>query len=178
MVSSSRTANTVLHQGRFLRLIQKGSWEYVERENCRGIVIILAVTSLGKILFVEQFRPPVNRRVIELPAGLVNDHERHHDESVSKAAQRELLEETGYQAKKIVKLIRGPVSGGLTSDMVTLVRAFDLTKVGPGGGDGTEGITVHEVSPSKVKGWLQKMSRQGCLIEPKIYSALYFLNKN
>ncbi|KNZ56866.1 uncharacterized protein VP01_22g5 [Puccinia sorghi] len=44
-----------------------------------------------EIILVHQFRPPVNKIVVELPAGLVDK-----DESVEKAALRELLEETGY----------------------------------------------------------------------------------
>ena len=168
---------TILFDGRFIRFIKTSQWEYVERNNCTGIVIIVPLTNDQKVIFVEQFRPPVNKNVIEFPAGLVNDGAREKKESILKAAQRELLEETGYQAKKMKELLDGPVSSGLTSDLVTMVMATDLKKVGEGEGDGTENITVHEVPLRKVEQWLKGKKRKGYLIEPKIYAGLYFLWK-
>lgn len=69
----TRIAPKVVAEGRFLRFLIKQGWEYVERPNCTGIVIIVAVTDEGKLLFTEQFRLPVGRPVIEFPAGLVGD---------------------------------------------------------------------------------------------------------
>ncbi len=172
-----RSTSVVLCQGKFIRFINKNGWEYVERANCTGIVIIVALTAEKKVLFVEQFRPPVGKMVIEFPAGLVNDKNLVQKETVGVAAKRELWEETGYQAKKVVSIMRGPVSAGLTSDCVDVVYATGLIKTGSGGGDGTEDLKVHEVVLSKVEPWLKKMERSGRLIEPKIYSGLYFLNK-
>ena len=59
--------------GRFLRLLSRDGWEYVERPNIRGIAVIVAVTDDAKLLLVEQYRASVDRRVISLPAGLVGD---------------------------------------------------------------------------------------------------------
>jgi ADP-ribose pyrophosphatase len=171
------TQKIVLKEGRFIRFVQMGEWEFFERHNCKGIVIIVALTRDKKVLFVEQFRPPVGKSVIEFPAGLVNDHDPSQNESLLKAAQRELFEETGYRARHMKKLLDGPVSGGATSDILTMVRAYDLKKVGPGGGDGTEGITVHEVPLKNVYRWLKSQEKKGFLIEPKVYAGLYFLAK-
>jgi len=139
----------IIAEGKFLRFIKKGDWEYFERNNCSDIVIILAMTENQKVIFVEQFRPPVNKKVIEFPAGLVNDHAPHKvqkngkseiiykkrkKESLSSAAKRELLEETGYKAGKIVELLKGPSSGGSSSDIVTIVHAQEIQKVAEGGG--------------------------------------------
>jgi len=174
----NESKKVVIKQGKFIRFVKKGGWEYFERHHCRGIVIILAVTDDGKLLFVDQFRPPVGKRVIELPAGLVDDHKTSSGESIMTAAKRELLEETGYQAQRMVKLISGPVSGGASSDMLTMVKALKIKKVSDGGGDHLESIIVHEVPVLKAERWLKKMENKGYLIEPKIYSGLYFLGKN
>ncbi len=173
----SKKKKMIIHQGRFIRFIQAAEWEYVERSNCTGIVIIVPITDDHKVVFVEQFRPPVNKKVIEFPAGLVNDRGEKKKESILTAAKRELIEETGYQAKKVVKLLEGPVSSGLTSDQVTMVMATGLKKIGQGGGDETEGITVYEIPLKKVEVWLKQQEQKGYLIEPKIYAGLYFLCK-
>jgi ADP-ribose pyrophosphatase len=171
------TRPIILHEGDFLRLIREGEWEYIERNNCRGIVIILAMTDDEKVILVEQYRQPVHKRVIEFPAGLICDDPKHKKESLVTAARRELLEETGYKAGKIVKLLCGPVSSGSSADLVTLVRADGLRKVARGGGDHTENIVVHEVPLAKAEHWLKQMARKGCLIEPKVYTGLFFLTK-
>lgn len=158
-----------------MRLVRDGQWEYVERTNCRGIVIILGLTDDGKVILVDQYRPPVRKRVIEFPAGLVSDDPQYPKESLIAAAKRELLEESGYQAARVIKLMEGPVSSGSSSDMVTIVRAYGLRKVGKGGGDHTEAINVHTVAFNKVEKWLALMSRNGYLIEPKVYMGIFLL---
>ncbi len=167
----------VLAEGDFLRLVREGKWEYIERNNCRGIVIILAMTDDEKIILVEQYRQPVHKMVIEFPAGLICDDPKHKNESIVTAAKRELLEETGYKAQKIVRLLTGPVSSGSSADLVTMMRAYGLTKMSAGGGDHTEAIRVHEVPLRQVEQWLKRMSRRGYLIEPKVYTGLFFLTK-
>jgi len=165
----------VLHEGRYIRFVKEGGWEFVERSNCTGIVIIVAKTDDDRVIFVEQYRPPVRKKVIEFPAGLVSDEHGLKGESLESAAIRELFEETGYRAKRMKKFLTGPVSGGSTSDLVTMVRAYGLKKTGKGGGDSTENITVHEVPLSNVERWLKQKEKKGYLLEPKIFAGLYFL---
>ena len=168
----------VLAEGKFIRFVSKGNWEYIERVNCDGAVVILALTKDRKVIFVEQFRPPVGKKVIEFPAGLMNDSpKRKTKETLISAAKRELLEETGYKAKKIIKILEGPASSGTASDMLTLVRAVDIEKVSAGGGDEGESIVVHEVKLDKAESWLRRMEKKGFLIGTRIYAGLYFLNK-
>ena len=88
----------VLAEGRHLRLVSRGRWEYVERPKVTGIVIIVAVTRENNVVLVEQNRPPVGGRVIELPAGLAGDIAGSESEAMEEAARRELLEETGVVA--------------------------------------------------------------------------------
>ena len=171
----------ILHEGQFIRFVREGKWEYVKRNNCSGLVIIIAMTDEGKVIFVEQFRPPVGKMVIEFPAGLVNDRTPFKvslgKEGILEAAKRELLEETGYTAKRITKILEGPVAGGMCSDLATIVKAEGLKKVAVGGGDPTEKIIIHEVPLGKVKTWLKTMTAKGKLVEPKIYAGLYFLHQ-
>lgn len=175
-VVDKKAKKEIKYRGNFLRFIKQGRWEYVERTNCSSIVIVLPVTDEKRVLFVEQYRLPVKGKVIEFPAGLVNDLEAKKPETIVTAAKRELLEETGYQAGRMTKLLDGPSSSGSTSDFVTVFYAHDLKKVSKGGGDETESIIVHEVPLEEVDQWLDKMRRKKFLIEPKIYAGLYFLN--
>ena len=90
-----------LYAGRWLRLVADGHWEYVTRNRDVEAVAIVAVTDDRQLLLVEQFRIPLGRICIELPAGLVGDDPGHEGEGLDIAASRELLEETGYQAGKM-----------------------------------------------------------------------------
>lgn len=162
-----------LYEGQFLRVCRRGRWEYAERTNARGAVVILAVTPDDRVLFTEQFRPPVEDRVIELPAGLVGDQP--GEENVHDAAMRELLEETGYRATRIRPLTDGPSTAGFSNERVALVRALDLEQAGPGGGDASEDIRVHEIPRETVHAWLEERHAAGALIDPKVYAGLYFL---
>src|SRR5438128_1389604 len=88
----------VIATGRWLTFIDDAGWEYVTRPGVTGIVVIVAVTKGERLVLVEQYRPAVQQRVIELPAGLVGDVDGRHTESLLDAAVRELEEETGYRA--------------------------------------------------------------------------------
>ncbi len=172
---TSRPDPEIIHEGRFIRFQKVGDWEFIQRNNCTGIVIIVPMTDDQQVIFVEQYRPPVDKFVIEFPAGLLNDRADYPDESIESGAKRELMEETGYRAEQIIPLLDGPISAGSSADTVTMVRAAGLTKVGTGGGDETESIRIHEVKLSDVDAWLEHQRQQGFMIEPKIYSGLYFL---
>ena len=141
--SEKNAKKETLYEGEFIRFVKKGPWEYVERNNCSGIVIILAMTKEQRVIFVEQYRVPVDKKVIEFPAGLVDDDQLESDESLVTAAKRELLEETGYEAQEMELLLEGPVSSGSTSDMVSIFKALNIQKVGEGGGDEYESIIIH-----------------------------------
>src|SRR6266404_2539800 len=114
-------------EGKHLRVLKRGHWEYVERIHARGAVVIAAVTEEGDLILTEQYRPPVSNRVIELPAGLAGDIAGHETEELAAAARRELLEETGYEAREMIRLAAGPPSAGLSSEMVTSSASPDTT---------------------------------------------------
>jgi ADP-ribose pyrophosphatase len=164
-----------LHSSQFLALIREGHWEYVNRVNATGAAIIVAVTPEAKILLVEQYRIPVHARTIELPAGIIGDEPGAQNESQAEAARRELLEETGYSAGRIEPMTTGPACSGITSERVTLFRASDLHRAGQGGGVAHEDITVHEVPLAEIAAWLEAKAKTGVLIDPKVYTGLFFL---
>jgi ADP-ribose pyrophosphatase len=165
----------VLAEGRHLRLVRRRGWEYAERTNAAAIVVLVAVTPEGRLVLTEQHREPVGGAVIELPAGLVGDRPGEADEDLATAARRELLEETGYEAGAVRPLAAGPPSAGLSSEVVTFLVAADLRRVGAGGGDEHEAITVHEVPLATVPDWLAAQARAGRLVDPKVYAGLYLL---
>jgi ADP-ribose pyrophosphatase len=164
-----------LHIGKFLTLIKEGHWEYVDRVNATGVVIIIGVTTEQKVLLVEQYRIPVHARTIEFPAGIVGDEPGDTHESSVAAARRELLEETGYAAGRTESVTTGPSCSGITSERVTLFRAFDLHRTGKGGGVAHEDITVHEIPLAEVVTWLEAKAKTGVLIDPKVYAGLFFI---
>lgn len=166
---------TTLYTGKFLALIKEGRWEYAHRTNATGAAIIAAVTDDQKLLLVEQYRIPVHARTIELPAGIIGDEPGNGNEEHAEAARRELEEETGYRAEHMEALTHGPVSSGLTSETVTFFLATKLCRVGEGGGVAHENITVHEVALREVHGWLEMKTKTGVLIDPKVYTGLYFI---
>ena len=167
---------TIHYHGRYLNLVERDGWEYSTRNNAHAVVVIVAVTADDRLLLVEQFRRPVEARVIELPAGLVGD-EAGPDESVLEAAKRELIEETGYAAGSLEFIMDCPSSAGMTDEIVSFVRADDLERIGPGGGDASEDIETHAIPLAEVDRWLEQKRRAGMPLDPKIFAALYWLER-
>ena len=167
-----------LAAGRFLSLVKEGRWEYATRNKASGVVHVVPVTDDGKLIFVEQFRPPVGRKVIEFPAGLAGDIQDQEDEALETAAARELEEETGYQAREYKRVFHGPTSAGLCDEIATIFLAHGLAKVADGGGVGGEDITVHEVPLDQTHAWLEAKQRDGFYVAARVYTGLYFLQRN
>ena len=162
----------ILYPGRYLVLGRKQDWEYIIRRH--RVVVLIAWTPDDRLLFVEQFRIPVGRSTIELPAGLVGDEDGHEEESLIEAARRELEEETGWCAGQLRRLMTCPTSAGMTDEEVVFIEASGLVRTGEGGGDASENIIVHEIARCDIDHWLIERYRQGRAIDPKIYTALYW----
>lgn len=164
----------ILHEGKFLTCLrtEKG-WEYVSRSNAKACVAILALTDDKRVILVEQFRPPVGKNVIELPAGLAGDIPLQEDEPLVVAAKRELKEETGYVAKNWTSLMAGVSSAGLTDEKSTIFYATGLTKMTEGGGVGDENIKVHFVHQADVPNWCRDRLAEGKDVDFKIFAALH-----
>lgn len=128
------------------------------------------------MLLVEQFRPPVGKRVIELPAGLAGDTCDVEGEVLAQAAARELYEETGYTAESLIELGTFVSSAGLTNETVTFFAAKSLKKTGDGGGEDTEEIIVHEIDRDDADRWLREAAAGDCIIDARVYAGLYLWN--
>jgi ADP-ribose pyrophosphatase len=142
-------------------------WEAVERVGCDCIVGLVPFTEDGAVILIRQFRPPLNCFVVELPAGLCEPGEQPQD-----AAKRELIEETGYSAGRLHFLAEGPLSSGISSEMLTVYLAEGLSYVGIGSRDETEDIEVLKVPLSHISEELEKMRNVGDCIDLKIYGLI------
>ena len=162
---------TIVWQGRFVVAKTKGKWEYVSRARNIRAAVILAVED-GHVLLVEQFRMPLDRVCIELPAGLIGDDADDSDESAETAAGRELEDETGYRAAKIETIGEFWSSPGMVTESFTLLRATGLTKVGPGGGTPGENITVHRVALDGLEEFLATRRAMGNAIDVRLLTLL------
>ena len=170
-MSNSINKRTV-YEGKFLRFVggtyidSSGclrEWEFIERVNCNGIVAIVPVTDAHEVLLIRQYRPPVNNYVIEFPAGL-NDK----GDTLEEAARRELLEETGYYAGRMIFLTKGPLSSGASGEILSVYLARDLVFKGIGGRDETEDIEVISIPIEKLCDRLSAFQSQGDLVDLKI----------
>lgn len=159
-------------EGRFITAKKKGRWEYVGRARGIRAAVILAIDPEDHVILVDQYRVPLGKRCIELPAGLVGDDDDKADEHAATAAARELEEETGYHASRIENLGEFYSSPGMVSESFTLFRAHDLVKVGEGGGVDSEDIVVHRVPLSGLAQALEKWRGEGYAIDVKMLTLL------
>jgi len=170
-------ADRIVAETRFLRMIERNGWYFVERPNSKGVVTILPLTRERRLIFVEQLRAPLGRKVIEFPAGLMGDEAGHESEDPVVAASRELIEETGYSAQDMELVATTATSPGMANEMVHFVLAWNLDRVGPGGGVDNEDIVVHEVPIDRARAWLREQQGKGLVIAAKVFAGLYFANE-
>src|SRR5215204_5162189 len=116
-------SRTVEWEGKYIRVVRDGRWEFVER--CGGIQAVVIVAEYkGRVVLIEQVRAPLgNRKALELPAGLVGDED---DGGVEETAIKELEEETGFTADRIEVIGEFFSSPGMVAEGFTLVRAHGL----------------------------------------------------
>lgn len=155
-------------EGRYIVARKKGRWEYVGRPGNMRAAVILAVDTDGNVILVEQYRVPLGKRCIELPAGLIGDDDGREGEHPTEAAARELEEETGYRADRLEEIGEFYSSPGMVSESFTLLKAHGLTRLSAGGGTESEDITVHHVPLSGVAGWIEEQRAAGKAIDVRI----------
>jgi len=158
-------------QGKWVVAKTRGRWEYVSRARSIRAAVILAVED-GHVLLVEQFRTPLQRACIELPAGLIGDGEEAEGEHAMDAAGRELEEETGYRAAELTDAGEFFSSPGLVTESFTLVIAKGLTRVGDGGGVHGEDITVHRVPLADIEDFVARQRAAGKAIDVRVLMLL------
>lgn len=148
-------------EGNYLRLVTEGTWEYVERVGGMTAVVLLAEHD-GKVILVEQYRTPLGRRSIELPAGLVGDE---GESSVEETALKELEEETGFRATGVETIGEFYSSPGMVAEGFTLVRMIGVT---PGGAKSEEDIAVHLIARELVAAFIDRCRAEGLAIDVKL----------
>ncbi|MDF7777485.1 NUDIX hydrolase [Sphingomonas sp. AOB5] len=153
-------------QGKWIAVKTQGKWEYVSRTRGSRAVVIVAIDDDDHILLVDQYRVPLGRRCLELPAGLVGDD--HADDTPEQAAVRELEEETGYTASDLQNLGEYQSSPGLVTEGFTLVRLRGLTRIGEGGGVDGEDIIVHRVPLGTLPDFVATKRTEGLAVDVKL----------
>jgi 8-oxo-dGTP pyrophosphatase MutT (NUDIX family) len=169
---------TIAWEGKYIRVSlltyqdAKGKlrlWESVERTNCNGIVVVIPLTIKNELIFIRQFRPVLDRYVIEFPAGLNDRHE-----SVNQAAVRELIEETGYTSEHLEIIAEGPISSGLSTEITTVFFARNAHPAsddlrGLFKPDESEDISVFLVPLEQAYKKLREFNAAGDCIDLKIF---------
>jgi ADP-ribose pyrophosphatase len=156
-------------EGKFVVAKRRGRWEYAGRARGIRAAVILAIDA-GEVILVEQYRVPLGRFCLELPAGLIGD-ETEGEEALESAA-RELEEETGYRAAQWEDLGDFWSSPGMLEESFTLLKATGLTKVGDGGGTGDEDIVVHRVPLDRLAATIAEHRARGHALDAKLVMLL------
>jgi len=156
-------------QGKWITAKRQGRWEFVSRARGIRAVVIVAIDQ-GHVLLVDQYRVPLGKRCLELPAGLVGDED--ESDTIEQAARRELEEETGYRCDTVEPLGDFYSSPGLVSEGFTLVRVSGLTRIGEGGGTADEDIVVHRVALEALPDFVAAKRAEGLGIDVKLLLVL------
>jgi ADP-ribose pyrophosphatase len=117
--------------------------EIVEHENC---VAIVALDDADNILLVRQFRKPVEKELLEIPAGGIDPGESPED-----AVRREMREETGFLPREVVKLGGFYSSPGFCTEYLHLYLATDLVSK-PLQAEDSESISLIRVPLAQIPG--------------------------
>lgn len=155
----------VMWSGKFVRALRRGRWEFVSRTDETKAVVVLAEHE-GRVILIEQYRVPIGRRCLELPAGLVGDEDANA--TVEETAIKELEEETGFTAERVEALGEFYSSPGLVAESFTLVRAHGVRRIGDGGGTEHEDIEVHLVPRDEIPAFVEDRRRAGVAIDAKL----------
>jgi ADP-ribose pyrophosphatase len=159
-------------QGKFITAKVRGKWEYVSRARGIKATVILAIDDADHVLLVEQFRVPLGKACLELPAGLIGDDDSAAGEDAASAAVRELEEETGYTAARMELIGEFYSSPGMVSESFSLLKAHGLRQIGPGGGTDGEDITVHRVALSALPQFIETARARGLGIDVRLLMLL------
>jgi ADP-ribose pyrophosphatase len=172
------TGERILYNERWLVLKQKsylaldghaGTWTYVERTGGQKAVVIVPITrESGSLVFIEQYRVPLETTVVEFPAGLVDP-----GEDLEVAAHRELKEETGFEGE--ILEVGPPVSttAGLSTEAVHMVfMRVGERPAAESTPESSERITVRVVAPADLGRLLEEYRRREFVLDAKLYMYL------
>jgi ADP-ribose pyrophosphatase len=161
-------SSKLIYEGRAVRLrvdtvrIPDGretTREIVEHGDC---VAIIALDDKDNVLLVSQFRKPVEKELLEVPAGGIEPGEKMED-----CVRREMREETGFLPKKVERLGGFYSSPGYCTEYLHLFLATDLVP-SPLQAEDSESIRLVRVSLSEVPGLINS----GSICDAKSIAAL------
>lgn len=133
-----------------------------------GAVVILAFLDNGSLLFERQFRYPLRRVFLELPAGKIDP-----GEAIIETAKRELLEETGYTASEWEYLGVMHPCIGYSDERIEIFAAHSLHLAGEKQLDHNEFLEVVELSAADAK----QAVWDGRITDAKTITALFWLDR-
>lgn len=130
-----------------------------------GGAVVVPLLNNGRLLLIKQFRYPLQRDLIEFPAGKL-----FFGEDPLECAKRELTEETGYSAHKISKLGEIFTTPGFCDEILHLYLAEDLTEGNHNREEGELGMEIFEVTPDEI----HSMIASGKILDAKTICAFYY----
>ena len=138
----------------------------IDPDGFRPNVGIILIRDDGRVFWARR----VNRDGWQFPQGGMRT-----DETPLEAMYRELEEETGWTADHAEVLMIGPTSSGASSEKIAFVRATGLRRIGDGGGDDSEDITVHEIPRAQAAAWLVQKMGEGYELDAKLWAGLWMI---
>jgi ADP-ribose pyrophosphatase len=129
-----------------------------------GAVVILGLLKGDQVVLIRNKRFAVGKTLWELPAGTLEP-----PEPPKTCAGRELIEETGYKARKLTKLTAFYTTPGMCTELMHAYLATDLTHVG----QALEETEEIEVRPTPLKKVLE-MIRRGQIVDGKSIATVLF----
>ena len=134
-----------------------------------GGAVVVPIKDDGKIILVRQFRYPLQKTLIELPAGKLDK-----DEDPLVCATRELEEETGYKAKEIKKLGEIYTAPGYCTEILHIYSASGLTPGNHNREEGEQGMEILELTIDEIK----KMIFSGKITDAKTIAGIFYLTNS
>lgn len=135
-----------------------------------GAVGIIPITADGKLIVVEQYRKPLERSLVEIPAGKLEP-----GEEPAVTAVRELEEETGFGAKSFTYLQSIATSPGFANEVIHLYIAKDLYKIeNPASLDEDEFVELMTISLEEA----EEMILDGRIYDAKTVIAVMWMRQN
>ena len=163
-----------IYEGKIVNLridtVELPDKKYSKREIVEhpGSVGIVPITNDGCMVLVRQFRKPIERSILEIPAGKIEINEEPRE-----TALRELVEETGYHSKNMEFLFEFYTSPGFSNEKMYLFLATDLLK---GEAEPEDGEYI-EVKKIKIEDLMDKI-KKGEISDSKTIISILFARKH
>lgn len=166
-----------VYKGKYLKVVEKefltknktkGIWECAEGKSA---VFIFPVTKNKEVILEKIYRVPVEDYLIELPAGLLDKE----NETTEGAAKRELLEETGHIASKLIFICDYYLAPARGSQQGSLFYAANVEFKGKKNTEDDEEIEVIKVPLKDLEKFLISQQKRGTKVDINLWGALALL---